>query len=171
MIVDRHAHRAHFPRGLQFLKRPAPFVAMKPFRIPHVQLLEVEGVDFQIAQAVFRATQDVLIRKHTFDTDTRLGGPQAILGRYLGSKMNSMVALPNHFPHQLLAMAIAISQSGVDKVDAQLHGLVQRAHRFVIGAAQPLVPTNPPSAISKLTDLYAGSPKNSLFHPEPMIVK
>ncbi len=85
--------------------------------------------------------------------------------------MNSVVAFPNHFSHQLFAMAIAISQGGVDKVDTQLHGPAQSAHRFVIGAAQPLVPTNPPSAISKLADLYAGSSQNSLFHPEPMIVK
>src|SRR6266850_448821 len=167
MIVKRHTNCAHLPCRLQFLERPAPFIALEPFRIPHVQLLEIERVHFQIAQAVFRATQNVLIRKYAFDSDARLRGPHAILWRYLGGKMDSVPAFPNRFSDQLLAMAIAISQRGIDKIDAQLDGPAQSANRFVIGAAHPLFPANSPSAISNLTDLYAGSSQNSVFHPEP----
>jgi hypothetical protein len=68
-------------------------------------------------------------------------------------------------------MAVAISQSSVDKVDAQLDGPPQSAYRFVIGAAHPLIPANPPSSVSNLTNLQTGPSKNSLFHPEPIIVK
>jgi len=81
--------------------------------------------------------------------------------------MDSVPPFPNRFPDQLFAMAIAISQRGIDQIDAQIHCTAQSANRFVIGAAHPLFPANSPSAMSYLADLYAGPSENSVFHPEP----
>ena len=51
MIVDRDAYGLCFAGLLDVLERALPFVAIDPFRIPHVQLLQVDGIEPEVLQA------------------------------------------------------------------------------------------------------------------------
>ena len=155
MIVDGHAHCAHLAAGLQILKGAAPLVAREPFGVPDVQLLQVDGVQLQVAQALFGAADDVVVREHAFNADARLRWPHQILGRHFRGDVDALLGLVNDLANQLLAVPVAISQRRVDEVDPQLDGPVQCAYRLVVGATPPLGAANAPGSVAYLAHLKA----------------
>jgi len=75
VVGQRQADGAYFAVALQVFERAAPLVAVDPLGVPNVQLQQVDGIQLEVAQTLFRGLDDVVVRKHGFDANTRAGGP------------------------------------------------------------------------------------------------
>ena len=83
VLGQRNADGLDFARALQILEGAAPVVALDPLVVPDVELQQVDGVQFQVAQALLGARHDVIVRKHVADRRARLRRPDAVLRRDL----------------------------------------------------------------------------------------
>ena len=93
-----------------------------------------------------------------------LRGPDAILGRHLGGDVDLLRGFAHDLPDQLLAVAVAIGERGIDQVDAQFDGAAQRGQRFVVRAAEPLLAADAPGAVADVADFEAGPAEFAILH-------
>ena len=157
MIVDGDADGADFAGFLQILEGAAPFVAVEPFGIPDVQLLEVDGFEAEIAEAGFGAADDVVVGENFSDADARLGGPEHVLRRDFGGDVDFAGGVADDLTDQAFAMAVAIGERGVDEIQAEFEGAADGAEGFVVGAALPLIAADAPGTIADFAHLPIGS--------------
>ena len=102
-----------------------------------MELLEIDGVHFQMLKTGFSGPQNIFIREHFFDTDARFRRPLLVQRRDLGGDVDSFFRFARHAADQLLAVAIAICQRGVDEVDSEIDSAVQGADRLIVGPTLP----------------------------------
>src|ERR1019366_2601697 len=95
--------------------------------------------------------------------------PDAILRRHLGGDVDPAASRADRIAHQLLAVAIAVGQRGIDQVDAKFPGAARGERRFVVGAAEPLRAADAPSAVSDIADLEVGPAKFAILHSLSLI--
>ena len=169
MIVDRNPDGPRFAGRLQILQGAPPFVAADPLRIPDMQLLQIDLLQLQVPQARVGALHHVVVRKDLADPDSRTRRPDLILRRHFGRHVHAMWRILHHAAHQLLAVAISVSERGVDEIQSQLKGAPQRGDRFVVGSSQPHRPADAPGPVPDLTDLDACLPKLAITHSTSVI--
>jgi hypothetical protein len=167
MVVDRDSDGADFAAALQILERAAPLVAGNPFRVPDMQLLQIDGLHLQVAQALFGASNDVVVGKDLPDRDARARGPELVLRRRLGRDENLAGRFAHHPAHQFLAVAVAIGQRRVDEVQAQFDSPPQRGHGLVVVASQPLFAADAPGAVADFTNLKSCPSEFAISHSPP----
>ena len=109
-------------------------------------------------------SDDVVVRKDVRDADARARRPQLVFGRHLRGHVDLVPGFANHLPDKLLAVPVAISQGGVDEIQAQFDGVAQRIERLRVIAAQPLGSADAPRAITDLADVKSRSAQLAVVH-------
>src|SRR6185503_2597079 len=64
----------------------------------------------------------------------------------------------------LLAVAVAVGERGVDEVEAEVDRPVERAPGFVVARADPLLGADAPGAVAHLRDPESGASQRSVVH-------
>lgn len=164
VIVNGDADCASFAATLDLFQAAAPLVAGQPLRIPDVKLLQVDGFDVEVAKAGLGAGDDVVGREDLFDTDARLCGPGEILGRDFGRNVDSLGRFLHDLADEPFTVSLTVGQGGINEVQAQFHGSPESLHRFVIGAAKPLIAADSPGSVADLTYREAGLTQLTIVH-------
>src|SRR5687768_8715023 len=116
MIVNRDTEESYFAGLPKIFEGTFPLVAFNPARIPHVKLLQVDGFDIEIAQTLLGALDDVVVREDIADAASGRSRPKTVLGRNLRCEVDAMGCRLDDPADKLLAVSVAISQGGIDKV-------------------------------------------------------
>src|SRR5262245_43720908 len=147
----------------QLHQRVDPFALVRPVVVPDVQLLEVDRLDAQVAEALLRAFDDVVVGENLTEWNIARG-PFAVLRRNFRGDVDPLLARARDLADQSLAMPVAVGQRGVNEVQSLINRQVQRAARFGVIAAGPLNASDAPCAIADLRDLDPGSSQSAVFH-------
>jgi hypothetical protein len=81
--VDADAHRTHQSRRPEVLNRPLPSAVVGPRVAPDVELLQVDGIDAEVFEALFGELPDVIRRIGVFDAIGVARRPAQVLRRNL----------------------------------------------------------------------------------------
>jgi hypothetical protein len=120
-----------------------------------VELLHVDRLEAEIAQALLRRRDHVLGRERLIRVHARARRPLPDLRRDLRRDHELARMLTHDLPDQLLAVPVAVAKSRVDEGHAQLDRPAERAQRLVVFRADPPRPTDPPGAEAELGDAEA----------------
>ena len=108
VVVDGNANRAHFAGFLEILKGAAPVVTCDPFGIPHVQLLHVDRLHAEVAEARLGGLDDVVVGENLLDADPWPRGPELVLRRDLGGDVDPLLRVSKNGADKAFAVAFAI---------------------------------------------------------------
>src|SRR5262249_15264848 len=117
----------------------------------------------QVAQALFGAFDDVIIRKHLLQRHGT-GRPLEVFRRNFGCDVDSLTARTHNLTNQPLAVSIAISQRGINKVQSLVNGELECLSRFFIIASCPLYAADAPRSVSDFRHFNPISSQSSIFH-------
>ena len=131
---------------------------------PDVELLHVYGLEPEVLEARLGALPDVVSGVDLVGVQPRRSGPDAILGRDLGGDVDGLFPLCQHLSHEPLAVPLAVGESRVYEVKAEVYGSVQRAERLVVLGADPGVLADPPRPVADLGDLQPRPAELSVVH-------
>src|SRR6185503_15056243 len=106
----------------------------------------------------------VVAGEDLFDRDARLRGPLPVAGRDLRGDVDALRALAHNPTDHALAAPVAVGERGVDEVDAEVDGAVERLDRLVVVGASPLRAADAPGAVADLRDLESGCSKRAMLH-------
>ena len=143
--------------------RPFPSVVVHPRVAPHMKLLEIDGGDAEIGEALLRHLDDVVVRKDVGDRRVGAARPFQVFRRHLrrGVQLRSRVAR-QRFAQQLLAAAHAVGVRGIEEIASQLDRAIERSSRFLVVRAGP--PAHAPHAVAHFGDLPARSAESAITH-------
>ena len=151
------------PLALEVPDRPLPAVVRHPGVAPDVELLEVDALQAQVAPALVRHLDDVVVREDLGDGRLRLARPAAVLGRDLRRGVELGAAMPRQgVAEEPLAPALAIGVGGVEEVAAPLDRAVQGPPRLLVVGAGPS--GHAPHPVADLGDLPAQTSERSEAH-------
>src|SRR2546421_3673658 len=97
-----------------------PLGIVQPRVVPHVELLDGNSLHAEVLERLFRRIEDVARRENLGERCLRLAGPDAVHRRDLGCDYHTPRAdvVFQGFPDQLLAVAVAVHQRGIEERDA-----------------------------------------------------
>ena len=75
-----------------FVDQGLPFLLVRPFVVPHMELIKIDRIAAQVFQGFLEASQNVLSGEDVGEFGARLRGPNAVLGRHLSANV-SQIAL------------------------------------------------------------------------------
>ena len=165
MVIEGHSEGPNLSLPLQIFEGAAPFVATGPLRVPDVKLEQVDDLETQIFQAVFRRANDVVAGKSFFDADSGGRGPPAVLRWNFGGDINLARRFTGHATDQFLTVSVAVDERGVDEIHAQFDGAMERGEGLLIGRANPHGAADTPGAIADFAHFEIGLAQPPVFHP------
>src|SRR5690242_1570052 len=119
VIVDGNTDSAHLPGFLEVLESPPPLVPVDPLGTPDVELLQVDRLQAEVAQALISALENVVVGKYLFDADAAARWPLLVLRRHFGGYEDLLLRVAHYAADQLLTMPIAICKRRVDEIEPQ----------------------------------------------------
>src|SRR5207245_1405373 len=165
VVVHRDPQEARLAGALQAEQRlRPPGVLVQVLVLPDVELQQVDVITLQVLQALLAGAHDVPRRERLRDRHPTTGGPDEVLGRDLGRDVDRLPPLAQQAADQLLAAAMAVAERGVDEVDAEVDGAVQRPQALVVLRADPQRPADAPGAVADLGDLQARATQRARAH-------
>ena len=84
VIVDGDAGVADFAGAFEVVNGALPVVVSEPVGGPDVELLEVDAVDAEVAEAFLGGGDEVVVGEDLFDGGAEAGGPDFVFGGNLG---------------------------------------------------------------------------------------
>ncbi len=164
VIVDRDAEVFYFAGFFEVFDGAAPVVLEEPNWVPDVELLEVDLLYAEVAEAGFGGFDGVVVGEDFFDSDAGSGGPDAVLGWDLGGEPDLVAGFAGHLADQGFAVAFVVGKGGVDEVEAEVDGAIEGCEAAEIVASEPLFATNAPGSVADLTDFDSGLSELAVFH-------
>ena len=164
VVVDGDTYEADFTGSLQVFEGAAPFIAFQPFRVPDVELLEVDAIQAEVAEAGFGGLDDVLVGEDFVDGCSQAGGPNAVHRWNFGGHVEGPGGFADHLANELLALAVTVSECRVDQVDAVGDGKTEGGQRGIVVGTNPLFATDPPSTVAKDGNIEAGTAQFARLH-------
>ena len=168
VVVDRHAEGADLALLLERLDGLEPIALLQPGVVPDVELLHVDDVEPEVAQAGLRAGADVLAGERLARVGGGVARPLHRLGRELGGDVDLLRPRAHDLADEPLGVPVAVAERRVDEVQPEVDGPVQRAQRFVVVGADPHRLADAPRAVADLGDLEAGPAQSSIVHAAPL---
>ncbi len=164
VVIDGHSGEADLAVALQIFKRPFPFIAVNPARVPDVQLLKVDRVDAQIPETLLGRANDIVIGEHVGNVRSRRCRPDSILGRYLCRDVHATRSILDDLTDEHFAMPVAIGEGRVDKVQAKFERASESEDGFIIRATFPLFAADAPGAVADLANFETSPAEFSVSH-------
>src|SRR5258708_34265300 len=113
-----------------------------------MELLNIDSVNAQVAQAPLRAFPDVIARKCLVCRNTGGGGQQSILWWHFGGNINPLVSAAHNLADQLLTVPVPVGKSSIDKAQTQIDSPMKGCQRFLILSADPTRFADSPGTIT-----------------------
>ena len=160
--VHADADGADEALAFQIVDRPLPTLIVPPRVFPYVELLHVETVHAQVPQALFGHAANVIGRKNVLKRNASPRGPLAIFRRDLGGDVEPLVGMPmQKASPQPFAVSVAVGQSRIEEVAAQLDGQFERG---ATGHRPSRPSTDTPHAAADLANRPAHSSQSAIVH-------
>src|SRR5262249_52330537 len=106
---------------------------------------------------------DVIGRKDVGDRIARAPRPLEILRQDFRRDVQRLAAMPReHLSEQLLALAVAVGEGGVEEIAAERDGALERGQRLVVVRAGPAAHT--PKAVADFGDRPSESAERTREH-------
>jgi hypothetical protein len=164
VVVDRHAEEADLALLLERLDGLEPVALPEPVVVPDVELLDVDRLEAEVAQARLGPGADVVARERRVGVRAGRGGPAPVLRRDLRRHVDGLGPVPDRAAHELLRVAVAVGERRVDEGQSEVDRAVQRAQRRVVVGADPHALADAPGAVADLGHLDAGVAKLAVVH-------
>ena len=123
-----------------------------------MQLIEVDGLDPQTPQAVLESSGNVV----RVEVPRPLGEEEMVAA--LCCQDHLAASALQYSGEELLAVPPAVSVGGVDEVDAEVYGPMQRPQRLLVIRRAKDLPADGHGAESHFGHSHARSPQRSILH-------
>ena len=149
------------PLALQIVDRALPAVVVRPRVGPDVELLQVDGRQAEILEADLGGLPDVIGGEDVVERVLGQRRPPQVLRRDLGRDASGLVAMAReHLAEQLLALAVAVRERGVEERAAERDRSLERRERLVVIRSRPAA--HAPEAVADFGDGPAESAELAL---------
>src|SRR6185312_6876062 len=132
-IVDGDANRADLALLAQLQHRLVPLALLVPVRGPGMELVEVEAIGLQVAQADLAALDNVprwVLILNIGDAGRSV--PVQVYRRHFGGDRHALAAPLEDAGDHALALPVAVVLRRVDQATAEVERAVQRRDRLVL---------------------------------------
>src|SRR5581483_8244305 len=164
VVVHGDAEETDLAVGLQPLGALEPAAPADPLVRPDVELLHVDRLDAEVAEAALRALDDPVGGKRLLRIRSRQSGPAGVLRRDLRRDRDLLRRVAHGSADELLAVAVSVAERRVDERDALVERPPQRAKRLVVFGADPHVLADAPGAVAKRRHARAAAAERTLLH-------
>ena len=143
-----------------------PLGIVQPRVVPHVELLDGNCLHAEVLERPLGRIEDVARGKDLGERRLGVAGPDAVHRRDLCGDLGAPGAdlVFQGLADQLLAMAVAVHQRGIEERDAVVDRLAQRLASVCIVHAAPHVAAESPAAVAELADDVARFAEWSSLH-------
>jgi len=107
-----------------------------------VELLQVDAFNAEVLEAGLRGANHVVHGENLLQVRILRGRPLVVPGRDLGGNTDRFAPLLEEPAHDLLTMPAPVCERGVDEIQPQVHGSMQRTQRLAVFGADPLSATD-----------------------------
>src|SRR5580700_3827511 len=163
MVLHGDSHQSHLARGLHLAHRLLPLGIERPIVVPGVELVDVDAFTAEVLQSQVQAREHILLGEGLLERISGFDVPHEVFGRHLAGD-NHLRGFSEGAGDELLAVAVAISQRGVEEVDTRITRSGKRAQGFFVVGANPHGFANAPGAVADVADLDSRLTEAAVLH-------